>query len=183
MINNLFTCPVYESQLDLDSKAISLNCLDIKHKSNGVIKSNLTGWQSSNVQDKINIVDKIMEHVNIFNKDLKIKKTLSIENMWININNYKDYNIEHTHPGSILSGVYYSQVSDNSGNLVFIHPAKDVMVYDWDNCDWQEYNKYSSSWWFTPSINKLFLFPSWLKHYVMPNLNQEERISISFNVI
>ena len=77
MINNLFTCPVYESQLDLDAKAISLNCLDIKHKSNGVIKSNLTGWQSSNVQDKINIVDKIMEHVNIFNKDLKIKKTLS----------------------------------------------------------------------------------------------------------
>ena len=167
MINNLFTCPVYESQLDLDAKAISLNCLDIKHKSNGVIKSNLTGWQSSNVQDKINIVE----------------KTLSIENMWININNYKDYNIEHTHPGSILSGVYYSQVSDNSGNLVFIHPAKDVMVYDWDNCDWQEYNKYSSSWWFTPSINKLFLFPSWLKHYVMPNLNQEERISISFNII
>ena len=143
MINNLFTCPVYESKLNLDAKAISLNCLDIKNKYNGVVKSNLTGWQSFNVKDKINIVDEIMEHVNIFNKDLKIKKTLSIDNMWININNYKDYNIEHTHPGSILSGVYYSQVNDNSGNLVFIHPAKDVMVRD---RDWETPESIEPGW-------------------------------------
>jgi len=183
MINNLFTCPVYESELNLDAKTISLNCLDIKDRSNGLVKSNLTGWQSSNIKDNINIENEIIKHFDIFNKTLKIKKHLAIQNMWVNINGYKDYNIEHTHPGSILSGVYYSQVSDNSGNLVFVHPAKDVMVHDWDNCDWQEYGKYSSSWWFTPSINKLFLFPSWLKHYVMPNLNKKERISISFNLI
>ena len=38
--------------------------------------------------------------------------------------------------------------------------------------------------WFLPSIeNGLYLFPSWLKHYVKPNMNKkEERISISFNL-
>ena len=29
--------------------------------------------------------------------------------------------------------------------------------------------------------NVLLLFPSWLKHYVNPNLSNEDRISLSFN--
>lgn len=184
MINNLFTCPVYESQLNLDEKVISTYCLSMKDRLKSVVKSNVNGWQSSITENEINIKDEIIKHVNIFNNTLKSTKPFSIQNMWVNINGYKDYNIEHTHPGAILSGVYYSQTKSNSGDIVFIHPAKDSLIHDWDNFEWQEYNQHNSStWWFTPSVNKLFLFPSWLKHYVKPNLNNEERISISFNLV
>ena len=182
MINNLFSCPVDESKLELDAEAISIQCLNIKDKSKGVVKSNINGWQSSITNDEIK--NEIIRHVGIFNNTLKIKKNLSVKNMWANINGYKDYNIEHTHPGAILSGVYYSQTESNSGDLIFIHPAKDSLIHDWDNREWQEYNQHNSlTWWFTPSVNKLFLFPSWLKHYVKPNLNNKERISISFNLV
>ena len=162
---------------------ISSYCMDMKKKLKGVVKSNVNGWQSSIIGDEINITSEIMKHVNVFNETLKIKNRLSIQNMWVNINGYKDYNIEHTHPGATISGVYYSQTEQDSGDIIFIHPAKDSLIHDWDNRDWQEYNQYNSlTWWFTPSVNKLFLFPSWLKHYVKPNLNNKERISISFNV-
>ena len=182
MINNLFCCPVYESKLELDVKFISTQCLHMKDKSKGVIKSNITGWQSPLIDDPFNIKNDIIKHVNIFNNTLKITKEFSMS-MWVNINSYKDFNIEHTHPGAIFSGVYYIQTESNSGNIVFIHPAKDSLIHDWDNCEWQEYNQHNSSTWtFTPSVNKLFLFPSWLKHYVKPNLNNKERISISFNL-
>ena len=31
--------------------------------------------------------------------------------------------------------------------------------------------------------NKMYVFPSWLKHSVTPNQSEEERISISFNLL
>ena len=45
-------------------------------------------------------------------------------------------------------------------------------------------NEENSLEWWMPSIeNYLYLFPSWLSHWVEPNLNKkEERISISFNL-
>ena len=33
-----------------------------------------------------------------------------------------------------------------------------------------------------PNKQELLIFPSWLKHSVMPNLSDEERITISFNL-
>ena len=45
-----------------------------------------------------------------------------------------------------------------------------------------KFNGYNSSTWkIKPEENKCILFPSYLKHYVEPNLNKKERISISFN--
>ena len=38
----------------------------------------------------------------------KFKKRVKFSNMWININSYKDSNIIHTHPGCLISGVYYN---------------------------------------------------------------------------
>ena len=48
-----------------------------------------------------------------------------------------------------------------------------------------DYNNYNSgTWWLPSEENNLYLFPSWLKHRVEPNLNKNEnRISISFNLV
>ena len=46
------------------------------------------------------------------------------------------------------------------------------------------YNEYNSSTWkIEPEKNLCVLFPSYLNHYVEPNLNKKERISISFNYV
>ena len=33
-----------------------------------------------------------------------------------------------------------------------------------------------------PEVGKLIMFPSWFEHHVGPNLTDEERIAISFNI-
>ena len=46
----------------------------------------------------------------------------------------------------------------------------------------KRYNKYNSAEYFVkPTENFCILFPSYLPHYVEPNLNKQNRISISFN--
>ena len=48
----------------------------------------------------------------------------------------------------------------------------------------ENYNYFNSSTYKLNPIEKnLYLFPSWLKHYVEPNQLKKDRISISFNVI
>ena len=189
MLHNLFPSPVYDVELSLDTKPVASYCLDLKKKSNNILKSNVGGWQSSPLDKEPlplkALFKSIVNHANKFNEVLRFKNPLRLGNSWININGYRDYNIEHIHPGAALSGVYYIKSNSNSGNLRFLHPTKDLMSYDWSGLSWKEPNEYNSlTWWFAPIENKLFLFPSWLRHYVDPNLNkEEERISISFNLI
>jgi len=102
--------------------------------------------------------------------------------MWFNVNPKSGFNIPHVH-GGIVSGVYYVASKENSGNIVFKNPASNIVYH----CEADFVNSYnevnSSSWCFSPKPGLLLLFPSWLEHYVHPNLNDEDRISISFNVV
>jgi uncharacterized protein (TIGR02466 family) len=106
--------------------------------------------------------------------------------MWININNYKDTNLVHNHPGSEISGVYYVKVPENSGCIVFRHPASSELnhyYYNTMNLGEREWDSYTASHWEMPVTERvLYLFPSWLNHYVSPSHNKtEERISLAFN--
>jgi uncharacterized protein (TIGR02466 family) len=35
---------------------------------------------------------------------------------------------------------------------------------------------------YAPQPGRLVIFPSWIQHYVQPNLSDQDRISISFDV-
>ena len=110
----------------------------------------------------------------------------------MNTNSYKDSNRVHNHPGSAISGVYYVKAPSSAGEIVFPHPAVDELGFYYNSFQAlpgdvnasEEYNQYNTSTVKAPAIeNTLYLFPSWLKHYVESNMNKtEERISISFNI-
>ena len=94
-----------------------------------------------------------------------------------NVNSLGSFNKPHDHYGDVISGVYYISIPENSGSIVFIN--KDLNNFYTSIDKYNEYN--SSNWTIAPEENKCILFPSYLKHYVEPNLNKKERISISFN--
>ena len=58
------------------------------------------------------------------------------------------------------------------------------MERDWNDIILDsDLNQYSSpQWWLLSEEKTLYVFPSWIKHLVQPNMSDEERISISFNV-
>ena len=184
MIKNLFPVPVYQniitSSVDLKSA-----CLKIMNDEKSEQRSNRGGYQSSNIVDHKDFKKlkfSIEFAANKFAKNIGLKDNLKCDTLWININGYKDYNVLHSHPKCVFSGVYYISVPENSGRLEFYSPNFEGIEYDWNNI--VEKNLANSSIInFSLKDNLLILFPSFIKHMVEPNMNEtEKRISVAFNL-
>ena len=133
-IKNLFVTPVYGVIIKQDNKKIANYCNSLVKKIGaGRKRSAEGGWQSGDLVGDhpplSNLISTITKHVNKYCSDIQLKKA-SLDNIWVNINGYKDTNISHNHPHSIFSGVYYVNVPNNGGNIVFEHPTYDTIQYD-----------------------------------------------------
>jgi uncharacterized protein (TIGR02466 family) len=185
----LFGIPVIGYDLNLDNSSLISYSYKLKEKNTGRYISNEGGWQSNNlnVQDSElqplfkNLKDPILSFAEYcgFKKNL----TYKLNNVWININGYKDYNNTHIHPGCLFSVVYYVKTPKNCGELMFSNPSVQIL-YDWKEEFMEKLNNMNCFKWSLPvKEGKLYIFPSWVWHYVKPNLNKnEDRISMAFNV-
>ena len=182
----IFKFQIYHVKLNFNTKHLTNFCLKLSKTSKGVTKSNRGGWQSPEIYNEYSLINqlknKFIENANIYIKEFKLSKDLKFTNLWINVNKYRDYNSIHDHPNSVISGVYYVKTFKNSGMLRFINPLADCMGKSFRD-QISEFNPNNSSVWdICPEDNLLVLFPSFLKHEVLPNLNKNKRISISFNI-
>lgn len=183
---DIFRIPVYEEDTNLDNEAMAEYSLSFMKDNPGRVLSNEGGWQSNNLQGShvpLNELFKtITVAINNFASQLFLPEQ-KIDNIWININGYKDYNIEHKHPNSYLSGVYYVQTHENCGHITFKNPCADIIEGYWSpHTIGHDDNKLNLSWWFPAETGKMYIFPSWLGHKVGPNLDKnKKRISISWN--
>ena len=99
------------------------------------------------------------------------KDQLSLCNMWFNINYENCYNVTHTHPGCILSGVLWVQC-----------PLPTPIVFScYDEFARARFEKYTNQS-YTPQEGGLMLFPAHLPHRVDINPSKQPRISIAFNL-
>lgn len=151
--------------------------------------SNIGGWQSNDdlaedVQftDLISFVRQKLLKVALHNNYIDGLECV-IVNMWANINEHRDFNKAHLHPDSDWSFAYYVKVTEDSGSIVFCDPrvrrimkVQDDILIDHSN------NSQHSIYAIKPLNGSLVIFPSYLEHYVEPNLTQDSRISISGNI-
>ena len=102
---------------------------------------------------------------------------LVITQSWLNRNGPGEHHHDHAHPNSIISGVWYPQITKQSPPIQFrSRTEKQVSL------GVEKFNAYNSSTFMLPmEAGELIVFPSALPHSVPKNLNQEERISLSFN--
>ena len=186
MIEYIFPVPLFSEKLNLNVKDMTKYCLDFKKKASSVSVSNIGGWQSPSLEGEHkplnDLFKSILDASEKYCEIIQYKHPLKIGALWVNINRYKDYNTDHIHPHSVASGVFY--VKAKSGDLIFKHPLSKVMEYDWPLSTLESYNRSNCPNWEIPPVNnQLLIFPGWLTHLVRPNLNKEDRISISFNLI
>ena len=185
-IVDIFKQSIAVIKLNEDLNKLCKYCLSIKQEQKSRSISNVGGFHSEDIQlnslEIKSLCKNITNYSNIFFKDvMNNKENIGLDNLWININEYKDYNLIHNHPFSKISGVFYVKAPEKCGNIVFSNNS-DMEYYIRDKSI-SIYNNYNSSIWSFPALeNILYLFPSWLKHYVEPNLSNESRISISFNL-
>lgn len=154
-------------------------CYKIKEKMPSVQRSNVGGYQS----DFLNLVElfpvttkKLFPILDGICIELQMQG--SVNGAWLNINPKHSYNLCHTHPQSSLSGVLYLATNKKSGDIVFYNPAP-VEHYP----TLHGIPSFPSQYTFTPENGDVLIFPSYLEHCVMPNLSDEDRISIGFNII
>ncbi len=103
-----------------------------------------------------------------------------IMNSWGIINQKYAYNTCHNHPYSLISGVYYLQTPENCGNLEFRDPREPRLMRSFDTKGHNPWTFHSVV--YRPVEGRMVLFPSWLLHSVHPNMSDEDRICISFNL-
>lgn len=115
-----------------------------------------------------------LDHCNNFLTLLNLDCKIRIKESWFNISNTNNFQRMHLHNEYDISGIYYFQASENSGDVVFQNPS---LV--------NRYHKLTSSIDskvnYQPSTGKLLLFPSFLEHEVLPNMSKNKRISVAFN--
>ena len=105
---------------------------------------------------------------------------LIISDYWWNINYHKDYNQPHNHRDSILSGVYYIDVPEDSDSKIHFD-REDEAQYYLPRLMPQRNQITAVRATYTPVNNGILIFPSWVIHYVDGNKSQKPRISMSFN--
>jgi len=185
-ILELFTTIIAHKDLSMDLNVMENICYKIKKKYESRFISNSLGYQSENIYPHLDWNKELTKTIeNFINEKLikiySLKKEYEVDNMWININCKYAYNKVHIHPISFFSGVFYIKCPKNCGNLV-LHKSSVEESFFKNDKDITEATPINSMLWeLEPIENRLIIFPGWLSHSVKQNLNQEDRISISFN--
>ena len=192
-------CHIMESEPD---EKIKSHCLKLREEfPESQIISNVKGWQSGSFETQTDtgtiksphyternfepiITSKLYK---LFDETINtvINGQVRIFNYWININGKGAYNLQHNHPQSHLSGVYYVSCPKDSGVITFENPWN-FMGFDELSSYTDEFrinNAQHKSIYIEPKDGLLIVFPSHLRHAVPENKSDEERISIAFNLI
>ncbi len=129
----------------------------------------------------------IMKEIDTYTRQLlAVSKNIEfyITDSWINMHRRGHSAGAHVHHNSLISGVLYLQVAENSGDIVFHRDGLSLLPFPPAlDLDVDSYNIYNcKSWGHRPKTNDICLFPSVLMHSVDPNESDEERWCLAFNV-
>ena len=136
-----------------------------------------------------NLKDKIMkscEHFLYDALDIDPSARFEMTNSWAVKHLKGDESGAHTHVNSMISGVFYIQTDDDSGEIVF---HKDKTLYNiftptvnipYTGNNLNTFN--ALGWAIKPKNNMLVLFPSTLDHSVLPSRSDTERYCVAFNL-
>ena len=108
---------------------------------------------------------------------------LKCTDFWFNISSHGNYQEYHQHANSHFSVVYYVNSPKNCGNIVFEDSSNNVVDLLYRNQKIKEDNKMFENYYYNVKEGLMILFPSNLMHRVEQNQSDEDRISISFNLI
>lgn len=187
----LFPSPVWACQLEdfaNHDRAMLNYVLELYERDPGLKRSNVLGWHSPDqLHHELAFVPlqrqvEALIHGTVA-QDLQLDLTSEryrIRTMWAIISPPFAHNHLHRHPGSLFSGVYYLQIPPGAGALNFHDPRADVRMLRPRFAKDTPFSNFLVR--FEPTPSRLLLFPSWLPHNVDPNLGEQPRISISFDI-
>ena len=187
-LHSFFITPVFSFNLEGYS-SLKDDIIEFKKEDQIGVKGRSTdgGWHSkdnlhnhpnfSNLRSEIfNFADEAFMHLGVQKMYMP-----EMTGMWGIINPPGSSNKLHNHPYNFLSGVFYLQVPENSGQIIFHDPKPQAEVLSppkVENHSIHVAHRVN----FQPKTGTLLFFPSYLNHEVEENNSQDDRIIVSFNI-
>lgn len=130
------------------------------------------------VEDMNITISFIMYHCLAYMKTMQVKPKYkpAIESSWLTLTKPGLYSHIHDHGTSHISGVYWFKTTGQDGDIVFRNALKALKCNPIGNSLALEAN-------FSPEQGRIVLFPGYLDHGVNENKTNEDRISLSFNIL
>ena len=182
-INGIFPTPIYISKLnrELTNKELSFinnTKLDVyKNEGNTTSKDSyiLNNKEFKNLKEKLDL--KVQDY---FQKVISPTDAIKpyITQSWLNYTETNQYHHKHSHPNSLVSGVFYINCDEKHDKIKFFNNRYQTIKPEIK--DWNIWN--SESWWFSVKTGDVILFPSSLTHMVENKQGTNTRISLAFNV-
>ena len=170
--------------LPLDLDALESECYYIRDRGGKNVKSNRLGWQSKTLAKGPENLRNLQGMVNEFAAKALEEIGLTVEvydsQYWININRSLSYNIIHHHGRMDLIAVVYIRAPEGCGK--FVATRNDGSNYT-STYRKAHHQKYGNSFYHTPKEGEIILLPGHVWHHVEPSETDDDRISISYNVM
>ena len=105
---------------------------------------------------------------------------------WLTYKTPGQFHKAHTHPNSLLAGVFYYDFQPDDAAICF---SKEVKTFNRSYLepalldDYQDYPYSQEELYFTPSQNNFIIFPSYLTHGVPPNRTNRVRKALGVNAL
>ena len=205
-VEALFYSPLIFFQIS-DCEALNRQLLEetdaMRTRSSGVTKSNKKGWQSDAdffrrtepgcTALRNHIVEAVCEATKRLSPNFDFKSNELYMEGWINVNPPGAFNAPHTHPSFALSGTYYVSIPPESvsiapdsasiapdarsGVFEFLDPRVNAASLSIEGA-----TCFDPGVFVKPKEGLMIIFPSYLRHWVYPNEEESERVSIAFNI-
>lgn len=129
------------------------------------------------------LVKSLNKHVAEFAKDLQFNldgKKIKLDSIWINLLPEGGIHTSHLHPHSVISGTTYVAIPKGGSSIKFEDPRLAMMMAaPARKPDARE--EMRSFIYVEPKVGDVLLWESWLRHEVPMNMEEDDRISVSFN--
>jgi uncharacterized protein (TIGR02466 family) len=183
-IISIFSTPIYISKLNrkLTNKELSFineTKLNVyKNEGNTISSDNYILNHKSFKNLKKDLDLRIKDY---FQKVISSTDTITpyITQSWLNYTEKNQFHHKHTHPNSLVSGVFYICCDDTLDKIKFFK-KEDYKTIKLEIKDWNLWN--AESWQFSVKTGDVILFPSSLTHMVETKQGDNTRISLAFNV-
>jgi uncharacterized protein (TIGR02466 family) len=129
------------------------------------------------------LVDALDQHVQAFAKDLEFDldgRDLVLEDIWINVLPEGGYHSAHIHPHSVISGTTYVSMPAGASALRLEDPRHAMMMAAPPRAK-EARRELQQFIYLKPEIGDVMLWESWLRHEVVMNQSEYDRVSVSFN--
>jgi uncharacterized protein (TIGR02466 family) len=132
------------------------------------------------------IESEIQRHCDLYTKEI-LQVSLNVEfyikTSWSVLHNHEDWAQPHVHTNSLISGILYTKVHENCGDIIFYRNSAQHVFPPAIHIDFRNLNQLNGEVFsVTPKNNMILLFPSSLTHSVTINNSNEDRYSIAFDI-